>query len=161
MSINPTSRQNDLTGFVPVKGVWAYERVKIKASTVLQMGDAVGIEISSNTTTGFNTVMGVENASGADFVGIYWDQLISSGDSDYASTTKFRTVAIPVSADAEAQFTVGAGTFTAVDVGKRVEIHSDNRSLAVDTAGKGASITRYISSTKGLCKFNLPTTETA
>ena len=66
-----------------------------------------------------------------------------------------------MSINSKAKFTVWAGTFTAVDVYKTVEIHSDSISLAVDTAGKWASIVWYESSTTGICKFDLPKTETA
>ncbi len=58
-------------------------------------------------------------------------------------------------------FKVKAGTFTAADVFKTVEFYSDATGLAVDTAGKGARIVGYISSTKGTCQFVMPNTETA
>ena len=104
--------------------------------------------------------MGVENAAGADFVGILAEP-ITSTDADYATAGKLKLVWIPKTREARSYFTVGAGTFTAADVGKTVEIHSDSKSLAVDTAGKGAKIVDYISSTRGVCTFNLPLTETA
>lgn len=132
----------------------------MKASTAMAQGAAVGIEISSNTTTGNLTLMGVENASGADFQGIL-QETIAATDSDYATSGKLKLVAIPVNQDSIAEFTVGAGTFTAADVFKTVEFHSDSISLAVDTAGKGARITKYLTSTRGECQFVLPTTETA
>lgn len=104
--------------------------------------------------------MGVENASGADFVGIIAEPIVST-DSDYATGGKLKGVRVPRSIYSKAFFTVGAGTFTAVDVWKTVEFHSDSKSLAVDTAGKGARIVKYISSTRGMCTFPMPATETA
>jgi len=151
---------NVTTNFWPADGKWELKKIPMKASTAMAMGAAIGIEISGNTTTGNHTKQGVENASGADFVGIL-AQTIASTDSDYATAGKLKSVFVPQSPAAEATFTVGAGTFTAADVGKTVEIHSDSVSLAVDTAGKGARITKYISSTRGRCSFVMPNTETA
>jgi len=148
------------TNFIPKRGVWVFELKPMKASTAMAQGAAVGIEISSNTTTGNLTLMGVENAAGADFVGIL-QEAITSGDADYATSGKLKLVAIPQDSEARAEFTVGAGTFTAADVGKTVEFHSDSISLAVDIAGKGARITKYLSSSRGECQFTLPATETA
>lgn len=139
---------------------WELKQLPFKASQALSDGGAVGIEISSNTTTGNLTVMGVENASGADFVGILAEP-IATTDSDYATAGKLKAVWVPKTLHSEAYFTVGAGTFTAADVFKRVEITSGSLGLSVDTAGKGATIASYISSTRGTCKFNMPLTETA
>jgi hypothetical protein len=132
----------------------------MKASTAMAEGAAIGIEISGNTTTGNYTLMGVENAAGADFAGILQEPIVS-GDADYATAGKLKLVAIPVDQSAIAEFKVSAGTFTAADVGKTVEFHSDSLGLAVDTAGKGARISRYMSASRGECAFVLPTTETA
>jgi hypothetical protein len=60
-----------------------------------------------------------------------------------------------------AKFKVGAGTFTAVDVNKVVSFHSDSASLAVDTQGLGAIITKYVNASEGQCSFNVPNTLTA
>lgn len=161
MSINPASRANSNTYFVPVKGKWHLEYLPMKASTAMAAGAAIGIEISGNTTTGNNTLMGTENAAGADFQGIL-DEAIAATDADYATAGKLKAVLVPNDPnDAEAEFAVSTGTFTAVDVNKTVEFGSDSLGLAVDTAGKGARITGYISATRGRCKFVLPTTETA
>lgn len=151
---------NVTNNFLPADGKWELKRFPMKASTAMAMGAAISIEISGNTTTGYHTKSGVENASGNDNVGIL-AQTIAATDSDYATAGKLKSVWIPTSPTAEAYFTVGAGTFTAADVGKTVEIHSDSVSLAVDTAGKGARITKYISSTRGKCSFVMPNTETA
>lgn len=160
MSTNPASTANSNLYFVPKKGLWNFKLLPMKASTAMPMGAAIGIEIVTNTTTGNNTLMGVENAAGADFQGIIMET-VASTDADYATAGKLKLVAMPASPDCEAEFKVGAGTFTAVDVNKTVEFHSDSLGLAVDTAGKGARITGYISATRGLCQFVLPTTETA
>jgi hypothetical protein len=69
-------------------------------------------------------------------------------------------IRVPRTPEAEATFKVGAGTFTAADVGRMCQIHSDSISLAVDTNGVGAVITGYISSTRGTCEFSCPKTLT-
>lgn len=148
------------TNFVPKRGVWRFDTLPMKASTAMAEGAAIGIEISGNTTTGNYTLMGVENASGADFVGILQEPIVS-GDADYATAGKLKLVAIPMDQSAIAEFKVSAGTFTAADVNKTVAFHSDSLGLAVDTAGKGARITKYLTSTRGECAFVLPTTQTA
>jgi hypothetical protein len=153
-------KPNVTTNFLPCDGNWIMKKLAMKASTAMAEGVAIGIEISGNTTTGYYTLMGTENAAGADFTGIL-AEAIAATDSDYATAGKLKGVWVPLNKEAEATFAVGAGTFTAVDVGKTVEFHSDSAGLAVDTAGKGARITAYISSTRGKCKFVLPTTETA
>ena len=152
---------NVTSNFYPVSVQdWELKLMPFKASTALADGGAVGIEISGNTTTGNLTVMGLENAAGADFVGILAER-IAATDADYATAGKLKAVLIPKSIYSEAFFTVTAGTFTAVDVFKTVEITSGSLGLSVDTAGKGARITEFLTSTRGKCKFNLPTTETA
>lgn len=151
---------NNTQNFLPVKGQWELRHIPMKASTAMTEGAAIGIEIVSNTTTGNHTLMGTENAAGADFVGILAEP-IASTDDDYATAGKLKAVYVAVNDTCEAEFKVGAGTFTAADVNKTVEFHSDSLSLAVDTAGKGARITAFISSSRGRCKFDLPKTETA
>lgn len=151
---------NNTQNFVPSDDNWYVDYLPFKASTVIAEGTAVAPEISSNTTTGYLTKFSTENATGADFYGILAEP-IASTDSDYATAGKLKAVFIPKNPYAKAFFTVGAGTFTAVDVFKTVEIHTDSASLAVDTAGKGARIVKYISSTRGECRFSLPETETA
>ena len=104
--------------------------------------------------------MGVENVTGSDFIGILAEPIVAT-DTDYATAGKLKGVWVPKAMTASAFFTVGAGTFTAADVFRTVEVHSDSKSLAVDTKGKGARIVEYISSTRGRCVFSLPQTETA
>lgn len=159
-AVTGLNKPNETQNFYPADDSWYMDTLPFKASTAIEEGSAIGIEISGNTTTWNNTAMGVENASGADFQGILAEP-IASTDADYATAGKLKSVWIPRTPYAKAFFTVGAGTFTAVDVNKTVEIHSDSKSLAVDTAWKGARIKKYISSTRGVCDFSLPTTETA
>ena len=157
---NPTPVYANLLNFSPYQGNWTFRPMLTKASTAIAMGTAVGIEISSNTTTGYITAMGAENASGADFRGIMWET-VASTDADYASTTKMKSVAIPLDAAAIAQFKVISGTLTTADIGKTVEFASSGTGLAVDTAGKGARIEGAGDGTYGLCSFPMPATETA
>lgn len=104
--------------------------------------------------------MGVQNAAGADFVGIMAEP-IASTDADYATAGKLKAVKVPTSTKSTAFFTVGAGTFTAADLFRTARFHTDSLGLAVDTIGLGARIVKYISSTRGICEFSCPTTMTA
>jgi hypothetical protein len=136
------------------------KKMPFAASAAMEEGAAIGIEISGNTTTGNVTLMGTEQAAGADFVGILAEPIVAT-DTDYATAGKLKGMRVPTSKEAEAEFTVVNGTFTAVDVWKTVQVASTSLGLDVDTVGKGARITGYKSSTRGVCKFDLPTTETA
>ena len=151
---------NITSNFYPSDDKWDLIQFPFKASSAIAEGAAVGIEIVTNTVTGNLTLMGVENVSGADFKGILAEP-IAAGDADYATAGKLKGVWIPRSIYSQAFFKVWAGTFTAADVFKTVEFHSDSKSLAVDTAGKGARIVGFITATKGICDFSLPATETA
>lgn len=152
---------NKTSNFYPITPeLWKLTELPIVASVAMEQGTALWIEISSNTTTGRLKKMWVENALGADFVGIL-AETIATTDADYATAGKLKSVWVPLSTKAEAEFKVWAWTFTAVDVWKTVEFHSDSISLAVDTAWKGARITKFISSTRGVCRFDQPNTETA
>lgn len=151
---------NKTSNFYPADDQWKLEQVPMKASTAMTEGAAIMPETSGADVTGNFTLMGVENAGGDDFYGILAEPIVST-DSDYATAGKRKGVRIPRTSTAKAFFKVGAGTFTVADIGKRVEFHSDSLGLAVDTVGKGATITDYISSSKGKCVFNLPVTETA
>lgn len=159
-AVTPLNAPNQTRNFYPADNKWEMKAYPMKASTAMAEGAAIAIEISGNTTTGNHTLMGTENAAGADFVGILAEPITSS-DADYATAGKLKLLWVPKTNVARSYFKVGAGTFTAADVGKTVEIHTDSVSLAVDTAGKGARIKEYISSTRGICEFSLPNTETA
>lgn len=148
---------NRTNNFLPSDPNWVTKLLPFKASTALQMGTAISPETGD---TGNYTKMGVENTSGLDFAGILMEE-IASTDADYATAGKMKLVAVPLNRKATAKFTATSGTFTAADVGKTVELDSNARGLAVDTAGKGARITKHITSTRGECQFTLPETETA
>lgn len=158
--ITPINTQNEVQNFYPADDNWELIQFPFKASTAIEEGTAVSAEIATNNVTGNLTKMGAENATGSDFIGIIAESIVST-DSDYATAGKLKGVWVPTTPYAKAYFTVGAGTFTAADVFKTVEIHSDSKSLAVDTLGKGARIMKYISATRGVCRFSLPETEVA
>ena len=126
-------------------GRWSLKRVQMIASVAMQAGTAI-------YAVGDGTHTKVTNAT-ANFKGILMEDILST-DADYATSLKLKYVAVPLSPEAQAEFAVGAGTFTSADVGKSVKFN-DELGLAVDTAGTQASITRYLSSTRGVCKFNL------
>ena len=154
------NKPNETNNFLPIQNEWVLEQRPMKASTAMEEGSAVSYEISANDVTGYLTLSGTENANWNDFVGILAEPIVATDD-DYATAGKLKAVWVPMGINSKAEFTVWAGTFSAVDVGRTVEIHSDSKSLAVDTAWKWASIVGYISSTRWVCKFDLPRTETA
>ena len=158
--VTPLNAPNNTQNFYPADDKWEMIMLPFKASVAIGEGCAIAPEIVSNNVTGNVTVMGVENVTGADFMGILAEPIVST-DSDYATAGKLKGVWVPTTPYAKAYFKVGAGTFTAADVFKTVELHSDSKSLAVDTLGKGARILELISSTKGVCRFSLPETEVA
>lgn len=139
---------NVTTNFLPIKGVkngWRLKQLPMIASVAIAEGAGV-------YAVGDGTHTKVTNATG-NFMGIMAEPIVAA-DSDYATSLKLKGVWCPVNEFAEAEFTVGAGTFTTADVGKKVKFN-DEISLAVDTAGTQADITGYISSTRGKCRFNL------
>lgn len=158
-TVNTVGEKN----FTPFGEGWELRDAIIKESTAYAAGQGMRWEISSNTTTGklvsASTASGV-NASGANFYGIMAEP-VRSTDSDYATAGKTKKVWVPVGRQSECRFTVGAGTFTTADIGKTAAIHSDGISVAVDTNGLGCLITGYISSTRGICTFDIPATLTA
>ena len=159
-AVTLVNQPNNVQNFYPADDNWELKQFPFVASTAIDEGTSIAPQITSNTTTGYVTKMWAENASGADFLWILAEP-IKSTDGDYATAGKKKGVWVPKVPHAKAYFKVGAGTFTAVDVFKTVEIHTDAKSLAVDTAGKGARIVEYIDSTHGICEFSLPETETA
>jgi len=159
-AVTGINQPNETGNFLPFDWEWVLREYPILESTAIEEGTAVAPQISSNDVTWKLTKMGTENATGADFTGII-AEAIRATDDDYATAFKKKKVWVRKSVDSRAYFTVWAGTFTTADVFRTVEIHSDSLSLAVDTAGKGARIEEYISSTRGVCSFNLPMTETA
>jgi len=160
-SVVAINTPNQTDYFVPISSTgWELRSIAMKASTAISDWMAVWVEISGNDVTWYATLMWVENAAGADFIGILAEEIVAT-DTDYATAGKLKQVWIPTNLAARAQFDVWAWTFTAVDVGRRVEFHSDSAWLAVDTVWKWAVITKYISASKWECSFNLPLTETA
>ena len=141
MSANVTSY------FLPknVDRDWVLKQVPMIASVAISEGACI-------YCVGDGTHTKVTNAT-ANFKGIM-AQTIAATDADYATSLKLKGVWVPVSVGAEAEFAVGAGTFTTADVGKSVKFN-DELGLAVDTAGTQARITEYTSSTRGVCTFNL------
>lgn len=131
-AVTGLNKPNKTQNFYPSNDLWREIQLPFKASTAMEEGSAIGIEIVTNDVTGNVTLMGTTNATGADFQGILAEPIVST-DSDYATAGKLKSVWVPVSAAAEAYFAVGAGTFTAADVFKTVAFHTDSKSLAVDT----------------------------
>ena len=159
-AITAVNTPNKTSNFYPADEKWEMIMLPFAASVAMEEGTAVSPQIVTNDVTGNLTKMGVENATGSDFFGIIAEPIVST-DTDYATAGKLKGVWVPQSLYATAFFTVGAGTFTSADVFKTVELHSDSKSLAVDTKGKGARIVEFISSTRGKCVFSLPQTEVA
>jgi hypothetical protein len=159
-AVTLVNQPNNVQNFYPADDNWELVMLPFKASTAIDEGSVIAPEIVSNDVTGNVTKMGVENAAGADFLGILAEP-IKATDGDYAVAGKEKGVWVPKNPYAKAYFKVGAGTFTKADVFRTVEIHSDAKSLAVDTKGKGARIMEFIDSTHGICRFSLPETETA
>lgn len=151
---------NDTKYFYPADDQWEMLQLPFKASTAIAEWSAVAPEISSNDVTGYITAMGTTNTTGADFLWILAEP-IAATDSDYATAGKLKGVRVPKTPYAKAYFYVWAGTFTAADVFRTVPLHSDSKSLSVDSKWLGARILKYISSTRGICRFSLPETVTA
>jgi hypothetical protein len=137
--------------FLPLfkSGQWKMTKMQMKESVAMPAGSAVYTDQAGEVT--------VCTASTQNFVGILMET-IASTDADYATAKKLKTVAVPLTQAAEAEFDVLAGTFTTADVGKVVKF-STHLGLAVDTAGTDgaahAQITRYLNSGRGVCKFLL------
>jgi len=135
------------TNFRPIlkAGRWELTKQQMKESVAMEEGasvssDAAGeLDLSTDSTTNFRGILA---------------QAIAATDSDYATAKKLKYVWVPKLAEAEAEFTVGAGTFTTADVGKGVK-YNNSLGLAVDTAGIQARITKYLTATRGVCTFNL------
>lgn len=151
----PLGYANNTRNFYPADDKWEVKYFPTKASVAGVEGCAVAYEVSGSSPTGYITVAAATDANGQNVVGIL-AETIAATDSDYATAGKLKAVYIPKTLQAEAYFVVGAGTFTAADVGRVCNIHTDSKSLAVDTNGLGAEITGYITSTTGKCKFSLP-----
>ena len=137
------------TNFFPINvgganADWINEDVPMIGNVVIAEGSAI-YRVGDGTHTKST------NATG-NFKGIL-AEAIASTDSDLLTSKKRKSVYVPKTINAKAEFTVGAGTFTTDDIGKSVKFH-DEKSLAVDTAGTQAVIIEYISPTRGICIFN-------
>ena len=160
-AVKPLNEHNDTSYFYPADGNRELKSLPMKASLAMAEGVAIAPETSGTDVTGYyRTQVAIGNIAGDDTIGILAEP-IAATDDDYATAGKLKGVYVPTTLFAKAYFYVGAGTFTVADVGKRVALHSDFKSLAVDTAGVAAEITDYISPTRGICKFNMPMTQTA
>jgi hypothetical protein len=147
--------------FLPADKNWEIKMLPMKASLAMAEGVAITAETSGAAVTGYyRTQVAVGNIAGDDTMGILAEPILAT-DADYATAGKMKAVYVPTTPEAVAYFYVGAGTFTTADVGATVALHSDFKSLAVDTLGLGATIVGYIDATHGTCKFNLPKTQVA
>jgi hypothetical protein len=158
--ITPVNTQNKSSNFSPANDKWELAYLPFKGGVAIEEGTAVGYEVTSSNPTGLLIKMPATNANGQNFVGII-TETIASTDADYATSGKLKGVLVAKSNEATAEFAVGAGTFTADDIGRVCAFHTDSKSLAVDTNGAGAEIVGFISSTRGVCKFNVPHATTA
>ena len=106
-AVTQLNASNSNTNFVVIEAEkdWKITYLPFKASTAIEEGSAIGIEIVTNTTTGNVTLMGVENAAGADFVGIMAEPIVDT-DKDYATAGKLKAVYVPKSINSRAKFTV-------------------------------------------------------
>jgi len=159
-SVTPLNQANNSQNFYPADGDWKIERLPFTASVAITDGAAVGSVVSASNPTGNLSLMPTSQATGQNFVGILMEK-INTTDADYATAGKLKSVLVPTSKRAKAFFSVGAGTFTAADVGRVCLFHTDSKSLNVDGNGAGAQIVGIISSTQGLCTFDVPLVTTA
>lgn len=159
-AVTGLNKPNTTSNFYPFDDLWRMVSVPMKASTAMVEGAAVAVEVSVSSPTGYATLAAATNTTGQNIIGILAEPIVST-DADYATAGKLKQVWIPTTTQAKAYFTVGAGTFTAADVGRVCSIHTDSKSLAVDTNGLGAEITDFISSTRGVCRFSVPKAVTA
>lgn len=153
-AVTPLNAVNKNSNFRPADvQLWELRLLPIAASSAIEEGSAMSTEVSGSSPTGNLIKAAATNANGQNIQGILAEP-IASTDSDYATAGKLKMVYVPKTTSAIAEFTVGAGTFTAADVGRMCNIHTDSKSLAVDTNGVGAIIRGYISSTRGTCSFD-------
>lgn len=138
---------NVTTNFLPIKGQkssWKMEMVPMIASVAIAEGAGI-FRVEDGTHT-------VVTTTSANFKGILAEP-IAATDDDFATTMKLKGVWVLREQSAEAEFTVGSGTFTAADVGKNADF-ADGISVAVDTSTHNqVVITKLISSTRGRCSF--------
>lgn len=159
------NKPNSTKYFYPADDNWEMKLMPMKASTAFAEGAAIGVEVSSNVTTGNLTLMPATGATGGHFMGIMAEPVVAA-DSDYATAGKLKAIRIPKTNKARAYFAVWAGTLAATDVFSTVSFHSDSLGLACDTLGLWAKITEMLvagaaGTGKGICEFSCPITLTA
>lgn len=160
-SVTPINTPNNTLNFLPSdSNGWELRAIPMAASFALADGGLVSAEVSGSATTGNAIAAAATSANGQNVIGILAER-IAATDTDYATAGKLKQVWVPVTKRAQARFKVGAGTFTAADINRVVNIHTDSLSLAVDTNGLGAVITGYIDANYGLCTFDVPVAVTA
>lgn len=135
------------TNFRPLfkDGAWEIVKLPMAETVVMQAGSAVRTDLAGEVTI-------MDAAAETNFLGILLED-IRAADTDYDTARKRKSVAVPLRQSAECEFTVGAGTFTTADEGKTVAVHTNGRSVAVDTAGTQIRILRFLSATRGVCSF--------
>ena len=165
-AVTTLNTPNKCSNFLPISDAWnpswVQKLIPIAASIAMAEGAAIQVQISWNTTTWNAILMTAYATAWGNFIWILAEPIVAT-DADYATAWKLKSVWVPVTPFAEAEFTVWAWTFTAADVFKVVNFHSDSLWLTVDTItnGQWAVITWYISSTRWTCNFNVATTLTA
>jgi len=143
-----TDNSNNNKNFVFVQGKTKNIFVKFPASTEIEEGSAI---YPANNGTG--TYIIADGTAGQE-IGIIRQTIKSTDINPPYDEVKEVPMEVPLDIFAELEFAVGAGTFTAADVGKTVDLHTDGKSIAVDTdTKKQFLITGYISATRGLGRF--------
>lgn len=156
----PVNSPNNVRNFYPSDDKWELKMLPIVASVAMVDGTALRVQVTASSPTGNLNLAVATNATGQNFAWILAEP-IATTDTDYATAGKLKWVWVPKTVDAESYFSVGAGTFTLADVGRVCSLHTDWKSLAVDTNGAGAVISWYISASKGKCRFNVPSVVTS
>lgn len=159
--ITGLNEPNNTGNFYPADDHWRIERYPFKWWLALEQGTLIWPEISWNNVTGLlSRLTGDENENGGDFMGILCET-ISTTDENFAEDGKMISIREPVSKYAKAYFKTWSGTLSSADLFKTVKIHTDKKSLAVDTIGNGARILAVSSSTEWVCRFEMPSTVVA
>lgn len=159
-AVTPLNQAATTQYFYPSNDLWRLENIRIAASSAMSVWTALWQEVSGSSPTWNAIKMPTTNANGQNFIGILAEP-IASTDSDYATAGKIKQVWVPINQKAEAFFAVWAGTFTAADIGRVCQFHTDSVSLAVDTNWAGAVIVDYVSATKWICNFSVAKVVTA
>jgi hypothetical protein len=159
-AITPLNTPNNTKNFVPVGEGWVMKQIRIKPSVAIADGTAIGVEVVSSATTGYAIAMPATNANGQNFIGIL-AEAVTASDADYASTTKTRSVFIPVNkAIATAKATTSA-TATSAVVGRVVQFSGSGATVAPTTNGAGCVITDFVDANTVLVSFDVANAVTA